>query len=248
MAQFPEQFLHVNSAARAPGKASPHRTYTQELRVWEATCSVEDVFELPQLQFFSKLHIGKMIKSLKGAFSSSLRICSYFGHKLRKQRFKKRPPRPAPGHTHTHSSHILPHLDSASKEQRSHLSWPPQSVRKSLMQAVWAELIRKVKGVPAHAQEFCHGLPETGRSSEWVSPAEKQLCWAPYVQQAGPLRDGRLLIKWLLKLSWFLGSKSLCHCKVSWIDLKRKVTLATWFRMALSAWVSWLLPPAAALP
>lgn len=29
----------------------------------------------------------------------------------------------------------------------------------------------------------------------------------------------------MIKLSWFLGPQSLCHCKVSWMDFKRKVTL-----------------------
>lgn len=60
---------------------------------------------------------------------------------------------------------------------------------------------------------------------EGVGPPGKQECWAPNIQWACPLGVSGLLIKWLLKLSWFLGSKNLCHCKVSWMGFKRKVTL-----------------------
>ena len=91
------------------------------------------------------------------------------------------------------------------------------------MQTQGAKLIRKVKESCA-----CPGIvscpPEMGKSCEQV------LLRGNRVQQsaAPPLEGLRdtvwLVIKWWHKLSWFLGSKNLCHCRVSWMSVKRKVT------------------------
>ena len=114
-----------------------------------------------------------------------------------------------------------PHL--AGKKQWNHLTGSLLSIRKCLMQTQGAKLIRKVKESRA-CPEIVSCPPEMGRSCKQV------LLRGNRVQRsaAPPLEGLRdtvwLLIKWWHKLSWFLGSKNLCHCRVSWMSFKRKVT------------------------
>lgn len=84
--------LAMNAAAHVPGKAGPHFLCTRELSTGDAAYQVQGVFELPWLKIFSKLRLGKMIRSLKYAVSPSLRICSYLGHMSEKPEVKIAPP------------------------------------------------------------------------------------------------------------------------------------------------------------
>lgn len=61
----------MNAAAHVPGKAGPHFLCTRELSTGNAAYQVQGVFELPWLKIFSKLRLGKMIRSLKYGFPIS---------------------------------------------------------------------------------------------------------------------------------------------------------------------------------